>query len=64
MSVPVIPVTPSDQPMTSTPTAQYVRMTRPTCQEESLKRLDITQEITQDIKQKSKVQNMNLQTHK
>ncbi|KAK3515614.1 hypothetical protein QTP70_024876 [Hemibagrus guttatus] len=55
-SVPVIPLTPADQPMTSTPTAQSVRITRPTYQEESLKRLDITQEITQDIKQESKVE--------
>ncbi|XP_047664398.1 protein 4.1b isoform X13 [Tachysurus fulvidraco] len=55
-SVPVIPLTPADQPMTSTPTAQSVRITRPTYQEESLKRLEITQEITQDIKQESKVE--------
>ncbi|KAF4075944.1 hypothetical protein AMELA_G00224640 [Ameiurus melas] len=55
-SVSVIALTPADQPMTSTPTAQSVRITRPTYQEESLKRLDITQEITQDIKQESKVE--------
>ncbi|MCJ8745593.1 hypothetical protein PDJAM_G00132030 [Pangasius djambal] len=55
-SVPVIPLTPADQPMTSTPTAQSVRITRPTYEEESLKRLDITQEITQDITQESKVE--------
>ncbi|XP_058232038.1 protein 4.1b isoform X1 [Hemibagrus wyckioides] len=55
-SVPVIPLTPADQPMTSTPTAQSVRITRPSYQEESLKRLDLTQEITQDIKQESKVE--------
>ncbi|KAF7691879.1 hypothetical protein HF521_010846 [Silurus meridionalis] len=47
---------PADQPMTSTPTAQSVRITRPTYQDESLKRLDITQEITQNIKQDSKVE--------
>ncbi|XP_060717649.1 protein 4.1b isoform X11 [Tachysurus vachellii] len=55
-SVPIIPLTPADQPMTSTPTAQSVRITRPTYQEERLKRLEITQEITQDIKQESKVE--------
>uniref|UniRef100_W5UHX7 Protein 4.1 n=1 Tax=Ictalurus punctatus TaxID=7998 RepID=W5UHX7_ICTPU len=55
-SVSVIALTPADQPMTSTPTAQSVRITRPTYQEESLKRLDITQEITQDITQESKVE--------
>ncbi|XP_053467641.1 protein 4.1b isoform X2 [Ictalurus furcatus] len=55
-SVSVIALTPADQPMTSTPTAQSVRVTRPTYQEESLKRLDITQEITQDITQDSKVE--------
>ncbi|GAA6098854.1 protein 4.1b isoform X11 [Tachysurus ichikawai] len=55
-SAPIIPLTPADQPMTSTPTAQSVRITRPTYQEERLKRLEITQEITQDIKQESKVE--------
>lgn len=47
-SVPVIPLTPATQPMTSTPAAQSVHITRPTYQEESLKRLDITQDITQE----------------
>ncbi|KAM9436907.1 protein 4.1b isoform 1-T2 [Clarias gariepinus] len=48
-SVPVIPLTPADQPMTSTPTAQSIHITRPAYKEDRLKRLDITQEITQDI---------------
>ncbi|XP_060756137.1 protein 4.1b isoform X2 [Neoarius graeffei] len=55
-SVSVISPTRAAQPMTSTPTAQSVHITRPTFKEERLKRLDITQEITQDIKQESKVE--------
>ncbi|KAF5904330.1 uncharacterized protein DAT39_005947, partial [Clarias magur] len=47
-SVPVIPLTPADQPMTSTPTAQSIHITRPAYKEDRLKRLDITQDITKD----------------
>ncbi|KAL6462498.1 hypothetical protein MHYP_G00289200 [Metynnis hypsauchen] len=42
------PVLPADQPLTSTPTAQPVPIPRPTYLDESLNRLDITQESEEE----------------
>ncbi|XP_036414781.1 protein 4.1b [Colossoma macropomum] len=42
------PVPPADQPLTSTPTAQPVPIPRPTYLDESLNRLDITQESEEE----------------
>ncbi|XP_062841281.1 protein 4.1b [Trichomycterus rosablanca] len=50
------PLFPADQPMTSTPTGQLSRITRHSYQEESLRRLEISQYSTQDVTQESKVE--------
>ncbi|XP_066530696.1 protein 4.1b [Hoplias malabaricus] len=42
------PMPPADQPLTSTPTTQAILITRPNYQDESLKRLDITQESEEE----------------